>query len=240
MKKHSKTDRPWHPIEAAIVTHVARYGIATGAALFAAGMKGVQDTKQASDRLSALVRRGDLVRHLLPTGDDGFTLSPVGSEKTKRLGFESPIEVQTPDSLMRAYALMSVCCHQDEQKKLLTPAELTKIFPGLEQRSQQASYYLVREAGQVKLGFVRIDRGGRGRWDRIAHKACDDMRKHLSIHSLHPLIARSQFEICVVTALPSKAARIAELLKAKQPLLHVPFRVIAIPNLINFIRPLPD
>jgi len=240
MKKHSPTSRPWHPIEAAIVTQVARYGIATGSALCAAGIKGVKDTQQASDRLSALARRGDLIQHQLPTGDDGFTLSPIGSEKTKDLGFESPIEVHTPDALMRAYALMSVCCHQNEQKKLLTPAELAKHFPGLRQHNQQASYYLVRDADQVKLGFVRIDCAGRGRWDRIAHKACADMRKHLSVRSLHPLFARGQFEICVVTPLPSKAARIDELLKAKQSLLHVPYRVIAIPHLINFIRPQPN
>ncbi len=162
------------------------------------------------------------------------------TEKTKRLGFDAPVKVQTHDSFARAYALMSVCCARDENRKLLTPAELSQHFPGLGQSSHLPSYYLVRQSGQVQLGFVRLDRGGRGRWDRIARKTCDDMRKHLSHDWLRPLIDRGQFEICVVTALPSKAERIDELLKAKQSLLPVPYRVVTIPPLIHFIRPQPD
>lgn len=238
-RKKPKTTRAWHPIEMAIVMQVARYGLATAAALYEAKVKGVKDRQQAENRLSALARRGDLVPHQLPTGEMGFTLSPSSSEKAKRLGFDAPVKIQSPDSFARAYALMSVCCDRHENKKLLTPTELSQHFPVLGRSCHRPSYYLVRESGQVQLGFVRLDRGGRGRWDRIARKTCDDMRKHLSHDWLRPLIDLGQFEICVVTALASKAARIDELLKAKQSLLPVPYRVVTIPPLIHFIRPQP-
>lgn len=240
VKQQTKLDRPWHPIEAAIALHVARYGVTTAAALCALGMKGVKDTKQADDRLSALARRGDLVRHKQLVNEDCYSLSPAAVARTKVLGFSSPSEVRSSHSLIRSYALLAVCCLQDERRKLLTNAELTTHFPDLRSLGPQASYYLAREAEQIRLGYVRIDRGGHGRWDRITRKASDDMRKHLSIRSLLPMIARRQFEICVVTALPCKAKKIDELLSAHQTLLNVPYRVISIPSLINFIRPLPE
>jgi hypothetical protein len=240
MKKQTKTTRPWHPIEAAIVAHVARYGVTTAAALFALGLKGVKDHEQACERLSALVRKGDLVRHQVAADEACFSLSTAAVARTKELGVQAPVEVRSADSLTRAYALLAACCLQQEKRKLLTNTELTAHFPDLRSDSQLTRYYLSREAEQIRLGFVRIDRGGRGRWDRIVRKACDDMRKHLSVLSLRPMIGKQQFEICIVTALPCKAKKIDALLREQQKLLNVPYRVISIPRLINFIRPPPD
>jgi len=240
MKRQYKKTRPWHPVESSIIKNVSRYGVMTATALCVWGAKGVKDSQQAGDRLSALARRGDLVRHKVSSVEECYSLAPAAAQKAKALGFNSPSCLHSIESLTHAYALMSVCLLQNEKRKLLTNAELTQNFPELGSHGGPSRYYLAREAEQTRLGFVRIDQGGRGRWDRIARKANDDMRKHLSLRCLLPMIDQRQFEICIVTALPGKAQRIEEVLRANQELLNVPYRVISIPDLINFIRPRPD
>ncbi len=240
MKKNNSKKKMRHPIEVAIIAHIARYGVTTAAALVAVEMKGVQDLKQAQDRLCAMVRKGGLVEHRQLPGEPCFTLSSQAHMEVKVSGFPSALRIRSLDSLARAYALLAFCCLEPQQRKLLTTTELAAHVSGLGQPAQRRSYYLSREDNQLRLGFIRVDAGGHGRWDRIAHKACDDMRKHLAMASLCPLIDKHEFEICVITALPDKAKNIDALLSEHQKQLPVACRVVSIPHLINFLRPRPD
>ena len=240
MKHNTPGKRHWHPIEAAIIGHIGRYGVTTAAALVAVGMKGVRDIEQARDRLCALERKGDLVRHDQIAQAPCFSLSQSAFAQARLLHTLKPLPIRSLDALARAYALLAVCCLQQEQRTLVTAKEVSAHIPEIRLPDQRRCYYLSREANQLRLGFVRVDSGGRGRWDRIAQKACDDMRKHLAMPSLSSLIDHRQFEVCVVTALASKARRIDELLSGRQQQLPVAYRVVSIPNLINFVRPRPD
>jgi len=240
MKKNNSKKKTRHPIEAAIIAHIARYGVTTAEALLAVEMKGVQEIKQAEERLRAMVRKGDLVEHRQLPDEPCFTFSSQAHMEAKACGFPSALRIRSLDSLARAYALLAFCCLGPQQRKLLTTTELAAHVSGLRQPAQRRSYYLSREDNQLRLGFIRVDAGGHGRWDRIAHKACDDMRKHLAIASLRPLIDKHEFEICVLTALPDKTKKIETLLAEQQKQLPVAYRVVSVPQLINFLRPRPD
>ena len=101
------------------------------------------------------------------------------------------------------------------------------------------NYYVDLARDQPKLGFLRVDTVGRGRWDRIVAKALDDVRKHRLETAFSRFIERDALEIRVVTALKQKANRISRALKNKPTSLGQSIEVSAVPELLNLIAPIP-
>jgi hypothetical protein len=101
-------------------------------------------------------------------------------------------------------------------------------------------YYLTHEYTTPCLGFLRIDCGNVGRWDRIIAKASDDLRTHLSIPLVRTLLDAQAFELTIITPLPQKARHIQAAMEERRGALPVPVRCVAMPELINLIRPSPD
>ena len=77
MKPPIPADRELHPIEAAIIAHVTRYGLTTVAASVAAYVKGMSDPQTAKCRLEALCEQRLLCRQALATDLDCYL--PAGA-----------------------------------------------------------------------------------------------------------------------------------------------------------------
>jgi hypothetical protein len=232
--------RNWHPIEEAIIEHVDRYGITTPKAAWAAGVRGMNNLQVAEARLHALTRRGDLVTLSLPGNCVTYTLS---LQSRQRLGQQAAERLSRPPSLRllaERFAFLTFSCLQDQRRSKLTPVELKERFADLYRHGSAHHFYLTREFGPPRLGFLRIDVGSYGRWDRIIAKASGDLRTHLSMTLVRKLIDEGAFELTVLTALPTKAQKIEQALTERRDALPVPTRCIAIPELVNFIRPAPD
>lgn len=232
--------REWHPIELAIIRHIDRYGLTTPDAACAAGIRGMTSVDVAEQRLKALVRRGDLIRKPLAVGMKQFVLS---QRSLTKLGNASANAQAKPDS-MRAtitrYAFLAFCCLQGTARLKLTREDLQQRFADLYRPARADHYYLTHEYTTPCLGFLRIDCGNVGRWDRIIAKASDDLRTHLSIPLVRTLLDAQAFELTIITPLPQKAGHIQAAMEERRGALPVPVRCVAMPELINLIRPSPD
>ena len=87
-------------------------------------------------------------------------------------------------------------------------------------------------AAKPVLGFLRVDMGGHGRWDRVLAKCREDARRHAAMPAVNQAIAADQFEIALVTSLPQKAERLCQALKQLSSLPAIPIRVTSIPELV--------
>lgn len=232
--------RKWHPIELAIIRHIHRYGLTTPEAACAAGIRGMSSGEVAEQRLKALVRRGDLIRKPLAVGMKQFVLSQQGLAK---LGHTTDSGRDKPDSMrttITRYAFLAFCCLQGTPRLKLNHEDLQQRFPDLYRPASADHYYLTHEYATPCLGFLRIDCGNVGRWDRIVAKVSDDLRNHLSLPIVRTLLDSQSFELTIITPLPQKACQVQAEMDKRQAALPVPVRCVAMPELINLIRPSPD
>jgi hypothetical protein len=118
----------------------------------------------------------------------------------------------------------------------LTPAILQETFPTLGVTSLTAGYYLQATTEKV-IGFLRVDMGGDGRWDRVVAKCAEDARAIAIDPTWRERVAAGCFEITVATALPQKAERLGRALQASPT--PLPIRIAVIPELLNLIAPPP-
>lgn len=100
------------------------------------------------------------------------------------------------------------------------------------------NYYVDTSSGPPRLGLLRVDPGGCGRWDRVVAKCCEDLRDHERHPGFARLIRGGQFEVTLVTALPQKAERIALAFDAGR--VGAPLRLCAVPELLYLIAPPPE
>lgn len=138
---------------------------------------------------------------------------------------------------VRAYGVLAFCCLCDCPRQRLTPEEFRQSFPGHHRFGLPMSYYANREAR--RLGFVRVDTGGGGRWDRIAQKIREDGERHRMIPAFRDAIAAGTFELAVVTATERKAERLRSLFEEEPLPGALPLRVQPVPRLIDLIAPPP-
>ncbi len=140
---------------------------------------------------------------------------------------------------IRDYAILVFCCLGDARRQRLTVGDLKVHFPDLFRPGLVMNYYIDTSAAQPRMGFLRVDIGGHGRWDRVLAKCRRDLESHWAHAGFRPFIARDAFEISLITALPQKARRLAESLTAWGDPRARMIKVCAIPELINLIAPPP-
>jgi hypothetical protein len=99
------------------------------------------------------------------------------------------------------------------------------------------NYYVDTSHSQPRLGFVRVDAGGRGRWDRVLAKCRSDLEAHCTVSGFRKFIDRQAFEITLITALPQKARRLAESMSSLRDARVSMIKVVAMPELLNLIAP---
>ncbi len=232
--------RTWHPIELAIIGHIERYGLTTPEAAYAAGIRGMTSVKVATQRLKALVRQGDLIQQPLAVGMKQFVLSQQARSKLGRTDATREGKLDSMRTIITRYAFLAFCCLQETSRLKLTRQELQQRFSDLYRPGTMDHYYLTHEYATPCLGLLRIDCGNVGRWDRIVAKVSDDLRTHLSLPIVRSLLEAQSFELTIITPLPQKARHVQTEMDKRRGALPVPVRCVAMPELINLIRPSPD
>ncbi len=228
MKPAIPSDRKLHPIEAAILAHISRYGVTTAAASVAACVTGMSDVRTAEYRLQALSGRGLVGRHALATGFDCYV--PRSDVEHRQ---DQPAQTISVQALRRRFAMLQFCCGRPRCNKL-TPQELSSRFPSLFRFGSCHNYYFTHRDAQPRLGFLRVDLGGPGRWDRIVSKTLSDIHWHFAVPLIRTLLACESFEITVLIAQAAKAERVRQRLLRKH-LLTVPTRVETLPELTDLL-----
>lgn len=140
---------------------------------------------------------------------------------------------------IKNYAILAFCCLNGRRRQRLTPADFDKCFPDLCRPGLSMNYYVDTSGTQPRLGFIRVDTGGRGRWDRVVATCLHDVTTHEAIPGFRPFIARQAFEITLITPLPHKARRMAETIGALGDPRANLIQVSAMPELLNLIAPPP-
>jgi hypothetical protein len=138
---------------------------------------------------------------------------------------------------VRAYGILAFCCLSDRPRQRLTPDEFRRTFPDHHRPGLPMSYYADHEA--KRLGFVRVDSGGKGRWDRIAERVREDVERHREIPAFRDSIAVGRFELTLVAATERKAERLRPVFDEVTRASGVPVRVHVVADLIDLIAPPP-
>jgi hypothetical protein len=134
-------------------------------------------------------------------------------------------------------AMLKLCFSDVEcQRRKLLSEDFSACFPDIQVDSQNRENYYLLEG---RIGYLRVDLGGRGRWDRIAAYCARDLARHETQPAFAPLMRDGFFEMTIVTCMPQKARRLRQLL-ARRPLHEVvAVDVVAFPELLNLISPPP-
>lgn len=182
----------------------------------------VRECEQRQFIGSALLHAKLRYWHLLAAGAE---LCRCGEERIGPLS--EPAKV-------RAFAMLRFCCLTNTPRHRLAPDELRQHFPDLSRSGLPSTYYF-DSSGVGRLGFVRIDAGHRGRWDRILQSVQTDMREHLAQAGFRRLVHAGRFEITVLTVFRQKALRIHDALTNQARGLCVPVNVVALPELLPLV-----
>ncbi len=241
MKDQLPNARQWHPIESAILEHLRRYELITPTDAVLGGILGMDTEEVAANRLVALEKRHIVQRATLNTPSPCYIFTQREfalreEADSKRDEKVQPLSVQ---SMLRRYAMLKFCLQRAPPRRKLTPEEFQSRFPDMYRAAHSHHYYTTFVDSQPRIGFLRVDLGGRGRWDRIVAKARSDINRHLQFPIVQQLLAKQAFEVAVVTATLEKARRIHDALQAKHAELPVPSYCEAIPELGDVIRPSP-
>jgi hypothetical protein len=137
---------------------------------------------------------------------------------------------------VRHFARLAFCCLSSTPRLGLTRTELVARVEGLALPSSPSAYYVEAD----RIGFLRVDVGGPGRWDRILAKALEDAREHAQDPAWRPWIDAKLFEITILTALPQKAERLYRALAVLDQSPSATIRVTALPELLYLIAPPPS
>jgi hypothetical protein len=138
---------------------------------------------------------------------------------------------------IKNYAMLAFCCLGRQPRHRLNRTDFDRCFPDLTRPGLPMNYYVDTSQSQPRLGFLRVDAGGRGRWDRVLAKCRHDVEAHCAQDGFRRFINRNAFEITVITALPQKARRLAESIGTLRDGRVRMIRVSAMPELLNLIAP---
>ena len=221
----------------AVVDHIRRHRMTVIAAV--QRLPELRGYKGSTVRrlLGSLCKSGAVGRASLYRGEEYFYLGQLPQGPTTVQARTGPL---SEPAKIRNYALLHHCCLGTVKRRRLTANDLQSHLPELHRPGVPLNYYINVDASLPRLGFVRVDVGGRGRWDRVLAKCQEDLRLHWSHTGCREFIRRDLFEVTVITALPQKAARLQRTLtELDDPRTNL-IRVSACPELINLIAPPPS
>ena len=137
------------------------------------------------------------------------------------------------------YAILTFCLLADTYRQRLTASDFQRHFPDLYRPGLPLNYYVDASGSQPHLGFVRVDTGGRGRWDRVLAKCRNDLESHYAHSGFCQFIQREAFEITLITPLPQKARRLSESIAAWSDPRAGMISICTMPELLHLIAPPP-
>lgn len=219
----------------AVIDHIARYRIAVTATLQQLPEFATCTRRELRRVLRSLEAEGIIESQWLHHDMPCWHLSEVGASQsglpTDRSG---PL---SESAKLRAYAMLRFCCLGKRPRMRLSAEDIRKKLPELYRTGMPQGYYFDLY-GEGTLGLLRIDAGGRGRWDRVVHSLLEDVDHHRQQIAFSRLIQVHRFEFAIATVLPQKTERIREAIEQKSQLSNVAIRVVALPELLPLIASL--
>ncbi len=216
-------------IRESILQHLARYRMTTLPVLNQLPELGPLGAVRLQQQLQRLSRSGQIAS--APLFHKREYLYLAGTDPT---GPHSEV------SKIRNYAMLLFCCLSNTSRDRLTESDFQEHFPDLYRPGRPLHYYMDISGSKPCLGFMRIDTGGRGRWDRVIARARSDICSHELYPPFRKLIATGQFEVSILTATLPKAERIRRTLEEGRHPADASIRVSAIPELLALVAPSPD
>jgi hypothetical protein len=216
----------------ALIEHIARYRLTVFPAVRSLPAFATVPPARIKDLLKDARQRQLVDAAQLHDGISYWHLSSAGAAKCGSNARFGPL---SEPAKLRAYAVLRFCCLSEQPRHRLLPGELRRHFPELDRPGLPSGYYL-DPTGPKRLGFLRVDAGHRGRWDRILQTLRDDIRDHASQSAFTRLVRAERFELTVLTVFRSKAERIKECLASLREAKSVPVKVAAIPELLPLIK----
>ncbi len=234
-----KSRNPASSCHQTLIGHVARYRMTVREAV----AKDLNESLAAARRtLAQAVHDGYVNVAPLYRNRRYFYLTQLGANSAATLasGINPPKRGPLSETAkMRAYAMLAFCCMHDTARERLTAVEFQTHFPDLYRPGMSGNYYIDTADKRPRIGLLRVDFGGRGRWDRIIGKVRHDIEGHFMDAGFRRLLGHELFEITIVTALPQKALRVRQTLASHRDAHRVPVRVVAMPDLLHLVMPPP-
>ncbi|MEZ6127092.1 MAG: hypothetical protein R3C59_00250 [Planctomycetaceae bacterium] len=188
--------------------------------------------------LDRLVRWQLLTPCWLYPGRRCYVLTLAGQQRVSGAG-QRGLQVDRPlssETKLRRFAMLSFCCLGKTPRRPVTPCHEDETRLQADDAPLSGNYY-VQNGDKDIYGFLRVDMGGAGRWDRIVAKCCHDARRIVTASTLKPYTASGLFEITLATATQQKAERIHQAF-CDNPT-ELPVRIAIIPELFHLQAPRP-
>ena len=191
---------------------VARYRLTTPGILADASDLDLAEAQTLLDRLteSELLVAGDLAPGVGPC----YQLTHRATQKLDLdPAFAKPLH---RDARIEWYAIASFCTAGGQPRRLYTKEEFVERHGSLWYPGQPVRYYLEPGAdGCTRLAYLKVDIGGRGRWDRLIDSCARFLRQRIDLQQASPrhrnqigafaeLVRRGRFQITVLVALDDK------------------------------------
>jgi hypothetical protein len=236
-----------------VLAHIARYHLTMADILAHTGLCD-EGVKAAGETLERLHKDGWLVRgELLPNGTAGACYQ-LTFRAAEQLGYDAdfarPLQL---DARIECYAVAQFCCCQGIFRELFTKHEFREKFADIWFPGQPVRYYLeTDEASPARLAFLKVDRDGHGRWDRIIDSCARFLRQRTDrakvatehrprVEAFGRLVAEGKFQISVLTALAEKKRAIGVELERRMGMDEdvPPIQVYVVPGLFEVMFPAP-
>jgi len=234
---HAPTETEIAAAERIVMEHVARYRMTTYPAVNS--LRGVRHfgRRRLRQLLNSMCRSRQLGRSTLFHQKHYFFLADDGASPTKGAGRRTGPLSET--AKVRNYAIQSYCLRGGVYRSRLTKEELASMLPEIDRPGLPLNYYVDTSSDAPRLGFVRVDVGGHGRWDRIAKTCVSDLMSHIGNPAFQQFIQSDAFEVTLITTMPQKADRLRSWIVEQSPEATSLLKVVAFPELINLIAPPP-
>ncbi len=226
--------------DTAILRHIARYRLTVVEALARLPECQRHTAAELAARLQRLDRADFVASTCLHTDRQCYELTRKGAIRVGHSLADRDSHARLSEATkIRRFAALSFCCLTSVRRQRLTAAELADQVAGLNGSEADTPYYVTRDEAAPRIGFLRVDLGGHGRWDRILAKCQQDVREHADNPRWTPWIGSNRFEVTLVTALPQKAERLHRALSQQEHAPPVSVRIAVIPELLYLIAPPP-
>lgn len=207
-----------------ILEHVFRYRVTTPEILAACTRMPANSVSEAQHVLNEMVAAGWLVsKPVSPSSANRFF--HLTEQAAAELGHDATV-AKEPSREMRieSLAIATFCCRSTPLRELFTKEEFKSKFSMIWYPGQPVRYYLEpSNHDQVRLAFLKVDKGGPSRWDRVIDSCRRFLKKrtalseasprfHPQVNAFNELVTSGKFQITLLTSLPEKCEAIRQAL----------------------------
>lgn len=208
-----------------ILGHVFRYRLTTPEIVSACTKLTPEDVPAAESLLEELVTDEWLQTGQLSPHDASRRFYYLSPRAADALGHDE-IVAREPSRELRieSYAIARFCCCSQPFRELFTKDEFISRFSSIWYPGQPVRYYLEPAGGnEVRLAFLKVDKGGPSRWDRVIEscrrflskrttRSQSDPRYNRRVDAFRDLVDAGRFQITLLTSLQEKHDAIVQAL----------------------------